>query len=128
MTDVPMLEFIERIIAENNKRRDELRAADQAIVQERMASADKALQLQAKEYERRMELLNNEAQRLERAAALTVSRDTWDGFQKEYAALEKRVATELADRSGRGKALPLVISVMGAVIAAAAFVITYLRH
>jgi len=40
-----------------------------AVLEERIKNSEKSLELQAKEYERRLENLNNEAERLARATA-----------------------------------------------------------
>lgn len=47
---VTLREFIERVIAENNLRRDDLRTEDRRYVDEALKSWDKALKLQAEAY------------------------------------------------------------------------------
>jgi urease accessory protein UreF len=53
-------------------------------VAQRFDSLDTAVQLQAKEYERRLNDLNNEGSRLAQAVASNVSNDTWVGFLARF--------------------------------------------
>lgn len=50
----------------------------------RFQAQEKALELQATEYQRRLSGLNNEAARIDQAVQKNVSRDTWDAFYDRY--------------------------------------------
>lgn len=64
----------------------------------RLAALEKALVLQAAEYERRMGVLNHEGARLKEAAALSVSHEKYEsnraGDQRELAALREKMAND----------------------------------
>ena len=64
-TSVSLREYIERIIAEHER------------------STQQALALAAKEYERRLEVLNGEAERLKQMQSSYVSQDAYDGRHRE---------------------------------------------
>ena len=68
-TDVSLREFIE---------------ARLLLVWEKFRAVDKATALQAEEYERRLNDLNNEAGRLNQAVSKNVSADTWVAFEEQY--------------------------------------------
>jgi len=52
------------------------------LTEERFQDAEQALKIQAAEYERRLEALNNEAARINQAAARSVSRELFDATIK----------------------------------------------
>lgn len=54
------------------------------LVWEKFRAIDGATTLQAEEYERRLNGLNNEAARLDAAVAKNVSADTWNAFEEQY--------------------------------------------
>jgi len=56
---VSLRDFIERVIAENNRLRDAMRTEDQSRLDRELANLSKALELQARETERRLEILNH---------------------------------------------------------------------
>jgi len=56
---VSLRDFIERIVAEHEKRRDDLRAEDRRWLERELDALAKALALQAKENERRLDILNH---------------------------------------------------------------------
>lgn len=76
MTDpdvVRLRDYFERLLHEQ-ERRYELR----------LDQMDKALTLQAKEYERRLNSLNHEAARILAAAEKSVSLEKFEGFERRY--------------------------------------------
>lgn len=101
---VPLREFIERIIAENNLRRDDLRTEDRRWLEASIASVEKALKLQATELERRLDVLNHAHDEARRVLGTYAQ-------LKDFNELKERVSIELADRTGKSKSLPLVVSI-----------------
>lgn len=96
MSDVPLREFIERIIAENNRWRDDLRREDNARVDASILAVDKARSIQAGEYERRLEALNHahsEAQRVLHTYALA----------KDFQELKGKVELDISEILSRLK-------------------------
>lgn len=77
---------------------------------------DKALQLQAAEYERRLSALNGEAERLRNMQAMYVPRETFDTVIREF---EKKIEILTAvNLKGEGRAswvnaIPWIISIVG---------------
>ena len=57
--------------------------AQNCLNRERWVNMDKALALQAKEYERRLDNLNHEAERIKSFQSLSVSRELYDAQHKE---------------------------------------------
>lgn len=90
----PWREWIER----------ELRHLEEKI-DLRLGSREKALELQAAEYERRLRELNHEAERLKEAASKAVSREKYDADREgDRAALDlvkAQVIEEAAKHAGR---------------------------
>lgn len=107
MSDVPLRDFIERIIQENNLRRDDLRIEDRRWIDERIQAlldrfqtsvmeVNKARQIQADEYERRLSILNHaheEAQRVLSTYALA----------KDFNELKSKVEVDINDNATRLK-------------------------
>jgi len=83
-------------------------------------SRDKALELQAEANKIHFVQLNNEAARILKAAETTVSRDTWEGFQKEYqaykASTERALTLAAGKASGVGMVTGLMFTAAGALI------------
>jgi hypothetical protein len=63
------------------------------LMDERQQRNEQALKLQASEYERRLEALNHENDRLNKSVAANVSNDTWVGFLKQYKEDSERTAS-----------------------------------
>ena len=91
------------------------------------AYRDKALQMQATEYERRLEILNHENQRILDAGALAVSNEKFDGFVKSFEQWKRSVDQDLSTAQGtafgrsslRAKTIAnisIVLAVVGGVI------------
>jgi phage host-nuclease inhibitor protein Gam len=101
MTDNEVAQLIERI---DSLRRELVLRSD---------TQEKALQIQAKEYERRLEALNHEAAQLKDMQAKYLPRETYEVDQRE------RVKQNDVTRA-------TIISVMGILIAIAGVVINFL--
>lgn len=97
---VSLREFIERIIVENNIRRDDLRREDNHRVEDQFKALDKALMLQA-------------------AAYPTV---------KDFNNLKTHVDVELANRSGSSNAVTTLFQVMTVLSLIASSVFAYLLY
>ena len=63
---------------------------DIAILKEKIKSAEKSLEIQAKEYERRLEILNHEAERLKSMQATYIRREMYD---REHKYLEDKITS-----------------------------------
>lgn len=110
MSDVSLREFVEALMNERFRSRDELRQQDQ-----------KALKLQAEEYERRLDELNHAHDEARRVLGTYVTKTAYDKDQEAFRELRDRVNVELADRTGWHKGISIVISVIAALIAGLAF-------
>lgn len=75
-------------------------------LEERQKADRQARKLQAVEYERRLEALNHENARILANAAIYLPREVFDGYVKEAAAREQRLAeaVSLARDEGSGQA------------------------
>jgi len=99
-------------------------------VDSRLKARDDATILQAREYERRLDDLNNEHDRIAAAVSANVSADTWEAFKRTYDEWRKGVDQTLNE--GRGKAqgvsasLGLMLGVAGVVLPFLAAILTYL--
>lgn len=141
MNDISLREFIERIISENNLRRDDLRREDDRRISDAIKhlkemfhtstrEVDRARELQALDYKEHFERLNGEAGRILKAIEVTVSRDTWDGFQKEFLELKESVTIELATRSAGSKNMMIsfsLVSLFSIVISVTIAILNYVR-
>ena len=113
-----------------------------AVLEERVKNRDEALQLQAKEYERRLEVLNHAHAQAEEKNRNYVTREVYDGTVREWTvwrnsidylpAPEFRVYKEATDRAlllreGQSKgigatttAMVTIVGVIGSVVVIAA--------
>lgn len=73
------------------------------VIEEKMRSDARALDLQAREYERRLEVLNGEASRLAKVLAQSVPREVWD--QQKAALDEWRASVDKALAGSGGRLL-----------------------
>ena len=103
---VALREFIERILAEESKRRDDLRAEDR-----------RALDIQAREYERRLDALNHEHARLDKAQLAYVPRETYEHFMEETREWRGRVETFMSEQAGARKGIDRTAQIALGVIA-----------
>lgn len=132
MSDVTLREFIERIIAENNLRRDDLRREDKcwlnaavARIEDKfkvsVAEVDKARSLQAAEYERRLEALNHAHAEAQRVLHTYVTKSVYDKDIERLNELRQRVEVEFGSMAGKAKGVAMIGAVVySAVIATAA--------
>ena len=74
-------------------------AAERALREQAVAYIDKALQLQASEYERRLDDLNHAHAQAVEAQAKTVPREMFDQYVKETAAREQALIAAQSDKS-----------------------------
>ncbi len=88
MSDIPLREYIENQLYEQDKRTN-LKFTQ---IERRMEDNAKALEIQAREYERRLEALNGEAGRIRNIQDTYVPRETFEAYQKERADADKRLA------------------------------------
>ena len=120
---VSVREHIERILLENNLRRDDLRREDRrwaeqiiSSLKERfdssVAEVDKARQHQAKEYERRLQDLNHAHTEAQRVLHTYVTRAVYEKDHEALRLFQGRVEVEMAERFGKSKGLALVIGVI----------------
>ena len=70
-------------------------------IEQATRDSERALKLQAGEYDRRLHELNNEAARLQAAVARNVSADTWSAFETTYRDDQRRIATRLDNFGSR---------------------------
>jgi hypothetical protein len=97
-------QLTERLAMERALREQEFRALREALEAVKdaikaQASADqRALELQATEYERRLETLNHAHQQAVEAQARTVPRELFDQYVKETAARESALVNAQSDR------------------------------
>lgn len=115
-------------IADERRHRDSLRKEDRERFEEYKKTLIEALRVQTQEnnrdrteLERRLTVLNHahdEARRVLGTYALL----------KDFNELKERVSIELADRTGKSKSLPLIISIVGVVISLFVAAAVYLRH
>jgi chromosome segregation ATPase len=96
---------------------ERLRALDERLKGERATDRD-ALHLQAAEYERRLEMLNHEASRLQQSVAQNVSADTWTAFAKEHEDMKRRYDDQINLNSNRLTRLETRSIVYGGLLAA----------
>ena len=107
---VALREFIERVISDNDRRRDDLRSGDNeridllfASLRERfetsVATVNEARHHQAEEYKRRLEELNNAHERAEKVQASFVTREAWELDIKERRTTLERVEKDIAQRT-----------------------------
>jgi hypothetical protein len=74
-------------------------AAERALREQAVAYIDKALQLQAAEYERRLDDLNHAHAQAVEAQAKTVPREMFDQYVKETAAREQALMTAQSEKA-----------------------------
>jgi hypothetical protein len=105
-------------------------AALEKLANEKFAGIDKALNLQSKEYERRLEFLNGEADRLKNMQATYLSRELYD---TQHETLRKRIDILEQNRANvEGKAsqsavnIAYIISAIGIIIGIAGLLISVL--
>jgi hypothetical protein len=76
-----------------------------ALINERSQAAEQARMIQAVEYERRLDSLNNEAARINKSQEMSVSRDKFDGKLDEVfrrlTVLERTQENENGSNSGK---------------------------
>lgn len=93
----------------------------------RSETQDKALQIQAREYERRLETLNHEASQLKAMQSTYVPRETYEMSQREVLAKYEELKTYKDTMTGKASQTQVivayVISFIGVVIAVAGFFI-----
>lgn len=65
------------------------------VVRERFKSYERALKLQAREYERRLEALNHEADRIKASQDKSISVERFDGFVHQFNSKFDQTVTEL---------------------------------
>ena len=117
---ITLREYLEqRIDGIENKLDLKLDAIDQ-----RFEARDGALVLQADANAAHFDALNHEAARILKAAEITVSRDTWDEFQKGYAEWKSSVDRIIERRTGQGQAALLSWQTFLAIFGAVALAIT----
>ncbi len=112
MTDVALREFLEHKIEALDKRIDE-----------RLCAQSKALSLQAREYERRLEQLNHEQARLAADRERFMPREIADQRQKDYEDWRASIDKTLATGAGASKWETVILS---AAISAAVFMLSRL--
>jgi hypothetical protein len=96
-----------------------------AVLQTRVEEKDKALKLQALEYERRLEYLNQSHERAEKILGTYATRETLDRIQSETEQWRRTVDLKLASNEG---AKAMLASVVSGLIAIAAFVASILNY
>jgi hypothetical protein len=97
---VNLKEFLLGKMADLNEVRDVKQNALAVELRNEAKLKEVALELQAKEYERRLEGLNHENQRILTAAAKAVSNEKFDGFEREfheYKVTNEKTVNEKAD-------------------------------
>ena len=132
MTEVSLKEYFEERFRALEERVEIQHKADQ-----------KALSLQAQEYERRLDLLNGEHTRIDKIVANKVDRVEWDEYHKrqlqadyipriEFFAFKEQVAMDrslsIGEMQGKAKITALIYSVVGLVISATTIVVAYIIH
>lgn len=75
-------------------------AMERALREQWQSATSKALELQALEYERRLEALNGEAGRLAKVLADSVPREVFDQYRDTQATAARIVADTLAEERG----------------------------
>ena len=137
--DVPLREYIEAIIAENNRRRDDLREEDHrrindavAAVREHFNAAVRKLEdardLQAGEYERRLEALNHTHAEARRVLNTYVPMTSYVKDQEAFRDLKSRVDIDLADRAGRSKGVLALFTILSGLAFATSVVVAILTY
>lgn len=118
MSEVSLREFIERIIVENNLRRDDLRAEDKRWIElslKRMedgfnmsvAEVTKAREIQAKEYERRLEVLNHAHAEAQRILGTYIPRELYERAHAEVVEWQRKADIRLVEIDARIKKVEL---------------------
>lgn len=107
MADVPLREFIERIIAENNLRRDDLRAEDRRWVEREFKSQERALELQAREYERRLSDLNHAHAEATRVLGTYLPRELYERAHTEVVDWQAKADIRFVEVESRVKSVEL---------------------
>ncbi len=95
--DVSLRQYLERDIA---ALRNEMGLKFQNI-EDRLEDTADALALSAGQNKEHFAALNNEAERIRKAAEITVSRDTWDAFKEEYNGYKEETNSKLTLRAGQ---------------------------
>lgn len=113
-------ELIEQGIRAERCLRDRLRVEDRERFEEYKKTAAHALQLQATEYERRLDVLNHAHAEAQRILHTYVSQSVYDKDIERLTKLEKTVDIALAERTGISKGVIQLFTVLSGV----AFVIS----
>lgn len=106
---ITVLRYIERIIQENNLRRDDLRVLDRREVEKELAAIARALELQAREYERRLEILNHAHEQARQVLNTYVTRDLYDRAHFEVVEWQRKADVRLSEYDNRLKHVELGI-------------------
>lgn len=69
-------------------------------LQGRVQEADRALRLQRREYDRRLDELNNESARIKASQAVSVSREKFDAFAEAVNRFQQNVTVRMAAVAG----------------------------
>ena len=85
-------------------------------VTEQLAARDKAMELQATEYQRRLDVLNHAHQAAVEAQAKTVPREMWEQAQKDYAEFKAETNRQLTIISTRSQTWIVIIGLLFAVL------------
>ena len=101
MTEVSQREFFDARLSGVRELFDAKVEALEAKFAETISSMQKATDLQAIEYKRRLEELNHEKERIVAERANSVSREVWDRFQTEYNAWRQSYEVRQADGVSR---------------------------
>jgi len=94
-------EALQKLIDVRSCKVDEKLRHLQDLFDHRLAATEKALVLQAAEYERRLDDLNHERARELQERGRTLPREIFEGFHREYDEFRRKAETELAAAHSR---------------------------
>lgn len=104
---VPLRDFVERIIEENNRRRDDLRTEDRRFLEQSLLAVAKALELQAREYERRLEDLNHAHELAKETLGTYLPREMYERAHAEVVEWQRKADIAHVDIENRIKSTEL---------------------
>ncbi len=99
MPTVALREYIESRITHERELREEAAAA-----------ALRALELQAHEYERRLDVLNHSQARLDQAVGSTVPREIFDAYCKHMSEWREAITQQLAEQRGASNRTAAIVA------------------
>lgn len=107
MNDVSLRDFIIEIMKERDLRRDDLRREDHRWIEREFAALAKALNLQAAEYERRLDMLNHAHEQARVVLGTYVTRELYERAHHEVVETGRKLEIRFTELEARVKSVEL---------------------